>query len=113
MPYTTIAVYTDPSLDVSQDDIDGAYQWVLSVLRSKGIDPDDVPAPNSTLFELEQARALMRAATRLTAGENSPLGEKAREYRTQAKELADLISAKSLGLTTTAGWWGTVEVERA
>lgn len=101
--YALLTDCTDPSVAVTAMHLDGADVYVDGQLWTRGIDPVGVALPNATLTKLAATWAIQLAAVEGAIGENSPLLDKAKQYRVIAESIAKGITRESLGLTIAAG----------
>lgn len=96
----------DPSVTVSQVNVEEADVYVDGVLWEHGINPADVTLPNARLKTLAVTWAIRLAAIQGAIGENSPLIDKAKEYQKTADLLSKQMTRESLGLAPIAGSGG-------
>jgi len=116
--YAQIDDCKDPSVTVSQENLDEADTYVVGVLWSRGINPANVTLPNAQLKALAVTWATRLACIQGSMGDNSPLKDKAREYLKNAETIESQITHESLGLAATTGssagsGYGTVRLGRA
>ncbi|MDP1664133.1 MAG: hypothetical protein Q8L79_03325 [Methylobacter sp.] len=101
--YAQIADCIDPSVTVTQVNVEEADVYVDGELWAHGINPDDVTLPNARLKTLAVTWAIRVAAIQGAMGDNSLLIDKAKEYQKTADLLAKQITRESLGLTVAVG----------
>jgi hypothetical protein len=112
--YAQITDCVDPSVTVSQANVDEADVYVDGVLWERGINPDDVTLPHARLTALAATWAIRLAAIQGALFDNSLLMDKAKAYQKTAELLARQITRESLGLAAVAGsgGFGTVTLGR-
>lgn len=113
--YAQIDDCIDPSVTVSQANLEEADVYVDGVLWERGINPADIVLPNARLKTLAATWAVRLASIQGAIGENSPLIAKAREYQKTAELLARQITRESLGIAVVSGsgsGYGTVTLGR-
>ena len=96
--YAQLSDCTDPVVVVDEGDLDRADQYVEAALRSRGVDPDAVVVPNVLLRNVAVYRALQTAAVRGSTGGDSPLAQKAKDYRQLLADTEKQINRASLQL---------------
>lgn len=111
--YAQLTDCTDPSITVTETHLDAADVYVDSELWARGINPVGVALPNATLTKLAATWAIQLASVEGAITDNSPLIDKAKQYRIIAEAIAKGITRESLGLTITAGsGFGNVRIGR-
>jgi hypothetical protein len=111
--YAQIADCVDPSVTVTQANVEEADVYVDGELWAHGINPADVMLPNARLKTLAVTWAIRLAAIQGAIGENSPLIDKAKEYQKTADLLAKQITRESLGLSVaTSSGYGSITLGR-
>jgi len=103
--YATLDGVNDPLLEVTEQDLLEADNYIDNVLRQKGIDPSAVSLPNETLKLLAVYYACYRSAIRNAQMEDTVLFEKAKHYKELFEEKAKQITPEVLGLEPPQTWW--------
>lgn len=112
--YAQVDDCKDPSVTVTQENLDEADTYVDGVLWARGINPANVTLPNAQLKALAVSWATRLACIQGAIVENSPLKDKAKEYLKNAETLEGQITHESLGQTATTGaGYGSVRLGRA
>lgn len=111
--YAQIGDCQDPSVTVTQANVEEADVYVDGVLWERGIDPDLITLPNARLKTLAVHWAIRLAAIQGAIGENSPLIDKANAYQKTASLLANQITRESLGVSVSgSSGYATVTLGR-
>jgi hypothetical protein len=109
---------TDPVVTVEETDLEGADLLVRTLLRNKGIDPEEVTGDDglALLRRLAVAEATRTAAMRGAADGETVLWRKADELRKEVQHRSLTIDRESLGLETVGSGnagYGSIPVGRA
>ena len=104
--YADVADCTDAALAVEERHIDEADVYVTLSLKERGLSDADIAAitlPNATLKMIAVAWAKRSAAIEGALGENSPLIDKAKQFKETATTLVNKLTRESVGLETATG----------
>ncbi|MGZ8171808.1 MULTISPECIES: hypothetical protein [Methylobacter] len=111
--YAQVDDCIDPSVTVTQANVEEADVYVDGELWAHGINPADVTLPNARLKTLAVTWAIRLAAIQGAIGDNSLLMDKAKEYQKTADLLARQITRESLGLAVAASaGYGSITLGR-
>jgi len=102
--YCLLADCVDPALSVEQRHVDSGNMYVDSVLRNLRILPSEVVLPQPLLTAIGALYAKREAAIAGAIGENSPLIDKARQFKTTLDMLIGSVNREALGITGAIGF---------
>ncbi len=112
--YATFDDCIDPSVTVTQENLDAADSWVDGELYRRGITPSDVVLPSARLTALAATWAKSLAAADGDMGDG-PLAKKAASLQKTALLLAGQLTRESLGLalpTSSGAGYGSITLGR-
>jgi len=98
--YASTTDVTEQAVNVAEEDLLEADNYIDNLLKQKGIDPNSISLPNETLKILAVYYATYRALIKESVYEDSVLLEKAKQYEKLYKEKADQVDANTLGVST-------------
>lgn len=118
--YADLADCTDPVVIVEESDLESADRLVITLLRNRSVDPDDVTDADglALLKDLAVAYATTDAARRGAhdAEQGSVMWAKHKSYRDRARDLSQMINRESLGIAATgsgASGYAAIPIGRA
>ncbi len=110
--YANLTDITDSTVNVLEEDLIEADNYIDNLLLIKGINPADITLPNDTLKILAVYYATYKACVRSSEFEDSVFIEKAKQYEKLYKDKEKQIDPKTLGVSTTSYSIGSMTFQR-
>jgi len=108
--YASVSDIRDSTVEVLEEDLLAADNFVDNLLLQMGINPSSISLPNETLKEVAVLYATYLACIREARGENTVYIEKAKLYEKLYKEKAKQVSPRTLGVSSE---WSSMRLGRA